>query len=684
MTNKYQRRVKALGNDRAIARSVISNPPEPTKRNPTTLHNPANDSSLFWMAAQAADEIAPWGVSQKVRDAQLRKFITQENIFAGALGIICSRNAGFSWTLDGPERVVDQFQYALETANQGRGWHDLMVKTTIDLSTQDNGAFWEIVRANDSPSGAFLGVNHLDAARCTHTGNPEAPVIYQDRESKLHLLKWYQVIEFAEMPASVEGYYGLQYCALTRLLRKAQIQKQIDIFEYEKTGGRNTRAIHMVKGITSQQLTDAINAAKSIADASGLVRYMDPVVLGTIDPKADVGHDTINLVDLPEGYNAETQFKQYINMIAMVFESDYQEFAPLPGGGLGTGAQSEMLHLKSRGKGPANFMKMITHAINFKIAPKNVVFKFSEQDLEAEKSLAEVKSIRAQTRSVRIQSLEISPMVARQIANDEGDLSVEMLAMMAEQDLTTDVTVTDESQLRKPGTLPSAVPGAKPEAQVVEPQRGNVGNQLNNGPQNRNGSQKGILNRLFGKRQYERKSQKIDLFGLEDAVESIAEENQAVVEEVLGAVDESITKLRLENEKAYANVEEKLSTGFLHGLSYMQDELHDSQKKAVEEVSEDVTELRTAIGGLVEIQRSERAAFDAKISAILGALESTAIQNKQLAERVEEANTRVQVAESRIKETVVGAKPKTVRKEVKRLDPDDPRSPIVEVIEHYE
>lgn len=440
MTNENGNGTKALDPE-AIARSVIEQPPRPSASNPVPSYDVT--SQVFWLLGQYADDITSWGKGYKQRDAQLRAFITQENIFASALGIICSRNSGFSWTLDGPFKTVARVQEILE-----ENWHDRMVKTSIDLYTQDNGAFWEIVREErGNPASPVIAINHLDAARCWHTGNRFAPVIYMDRDANYHLLEWYEVIEFAEMPAAVEGLYGLQYCALTRLLRKAQTTRNMDIFDYEKTGGRNTRAIHMVKGITSQQLTDAINEAKAAADGQGLMRYMNPVVVGTLDPKADVGHDTIELTSMPSDYKPDEWFKQYINLIAMAFESDYQEFAPLPGGGLGTGAQSEMLHLKSRGKGPGTFMRLITNAINFRVLPAGgrVRFLFNEQDLEAEKSDAEVRNIRAQTRAIRIQSMEITPQVARQIAQDEGDLREEYLKMMAEDNLTPDTMVDDNS-----------------------------------------------------------------------------------------------------------------------------------------------------------------------------------------------------------------------------------------------
>lgn len=459
----------------ADARSVIEPPP---KAYPLPASGP---DQLFWFVQNYANEITPWGAMHKLRDRQLRAFIPQENIFASALGIICSRNSGFSWKLDGPPRTVSYFQDLLENANNGRGWHDLIVKTTIDLSTQDNGAFWELPRQNNNRADSMVvGINHLDSARCWNTGMWETPVVYQDWKGQFHLLNWWNVIHFTDMPSTIEqlGYYDLQYSSLTRLLQKMQTIRNIDIYDYEKTGGRNSKAIHLVKGITTQQLQDAINKTKAASDSRGMMRYADPVLVGTISPEADVGHDTINMVDVPDGYSPDVAFGQYINLISMAFMTDYQEFAPLPGQRLGTGAQSEVLHLKARGKGPGTFMSMITRALNFKVIPKNARFLFDEQDLEAEKTMAEVKSLRAQRRSVMIQSGEITPEVSRQIANDEGDLELEFIKLMGEQDITPGITVGNEDPADvanrtvvpgQPG--PSAAPGKSPGAGETNPVR---------------------------------------------------------------------------------------------------------------------------------------------------------------------------------------------------------------------
>lgn len=457
--------VRAAVDERIINQSVIEGMPRPS---PNSGPVPSFDSSIFWFVGQFADNMLPWnGRTVKLRDQQLRNFILQEPIFASALGIICSRNSGFSWKLDGPERIVSRYQDVLDNADQGEGWHSLIVKTTIDLSTQDNGAFWEIQRLdNNDEKSPVTAINHLDAARCWHTGNKYAPVIYLDRLGRHHLLYWWQVIKFAEMPASVEGFFGIQYCSLSRMLTAMQIRKNDLTLDYENSSGMNARRIHLVKGITSQQLTDAINRSKAQATSQGLSRFMNPVVVGQLDPTADVGAETIELAEKSyDNAQMEQEHGQYINLIAMAFETDYQEFAPLPGAKLGTGSQSEMLHLKSRGKGPGTFMKLITHALNFLVLPRNLKFYFDEQDLEAQKGIAEVAAIRAQTRATQINSGEITTETARQMAADDGDLKYEYIALMGEEDVTPNVAVNDDSpsvtQAKNLSGIKPGMPGPK-------------------------------------------------------------------------------------------------------------------------------------------------------------------------------------------------------------------------------
>lgn len=281
---------------------------------------------------------------------------------------------------------------------------------------------------------------------CYHTGDPNVPVIYQDRLGRYHLLKWYQVRHVPEMPAAQEGLYGTQYCALTRLFRAAQILKNISIYKYEKTGGRHQRAIHLVAGFSTKQIETALRTHNIFSDQLGMRKYAQPPIVGTADPNADLKHVVLELASLPDNYNEETTFKQYIAQIAMAFLTDYQEFAPLPGGNLGTSTQSEVLHAKSRGKGSGLFRGLITKMLNFYVLPSIVTFDYREQDAEAEGLDAEIKERRANTRKTMVETGEITPEEARQLAVDAGDLPSEFL----ERDITPNVTVTDDERLQEP------------------------------------------------------------------------------------------------------------------------------------------------------------------------------------------------------------------------------------------
>ncbi len=343
--------------------------------------------------------------------------------------------------LEGKAAVVRQMQDILTNANNGKGWQDLLVKTSIDLYTQDNGAFWEIVRAGNKPDGVVIGLNHLDSMECWHTGDPLKPVVYRDTNGEYHLLPWYSVVELSELPAPVERLYGIQLCALTRLLRAAEIIKNITTYEQEKTGGRFQRAVHLVKGISTSEINDALKQVSTMADNAGLVRYIQPLVVGSIDPKADIGHDTIELASMPDNFSKETEIKLYITIVAMAFLSDYQDFAPLPGGNLGTSTQSEVLHMKSRGRGPALFMGLIANALNFQVLPKAVQFKFAEQDLEADQAQADIRNKRAETRKLEVESGVLTVPAARQQALDKGDISPEIFEILGAQDLTPSETL---------------------------------------------------------------------------------------------------------------------------------------------------------------------------------------------------------------------------------------------------
>jgi hypothetical protein len=400
----------------------------------------ASSTVMLFALAQAGDSFVPWGRLPFARDAQLRNFWPTEPFLASAMGIIGARNGAMDWKLSGDEQTADAAALMLQNANFGAGWEDFVIRITLDLLSQDKGAFAELLRTGDSPEAPVVGLNSLDAARCHLTGIPEEPVWYEDALNRFHRMKWYQVVQLLEMPSpytfpQLGHFYRLQYSAVTRLLRAAQIIKSIGVYNDEKISGRFHRAVHLLQGVTAEEVKTALERTDFLADQAGLSRYMQPAIVGSIDPKATIDVKTLELASLPEGWDEEKSLKWYLTAMSMALLTDYQEFAPLPGGGLGTSAQSEVLHMKSRGKGQGLFMQLIARLMNLHgVLPRNVQFEWDEQDIEAEKIESDVKKTRGEMRALRIASGEISAAVARQLALEDGDLSEEQVAALEAED----------------------------------------------------------------------------------------------------------------------------------------------------------------------------------------------------------------------------------------------------------
>ncbi|MDM7940155.1 MAG: hypothetical protein QUS07_07425 [Methanothrix sp.] len=462
---------------------------------PEPLQSAAGSSVITFRIAAIADSIIPWGQNVYLRDRDLRNFWPTEPVLAGAIFGVAASHAAFSWKLVGPKATTHAVQTMLHSANYGKGWMNFVTKLTIDLLTQDNGAFVELIRTADSPSAPVLGIATLDSAQCIRTGSPDYPVIYRDTlTGQMHKMAWYQIIPFEELPSPIERMYDVQYSAVTRILRAAQILRDIAIFKGEKVGGRFQRSIHIVGGPAKQEIKDALSAGEAEADNQGLIRFMMPTILASLDPTKPVSHVEIPLASLPDNFDMDKEMKWYIAQVALGLGLDYQDLAPLPSGGLGSSNQSEMLHLKSRGKGPAFFMKLLEHKFNFHgVLPKNVKMEYAQSDLKSLMDEADLGIKRANRRARMIQSGEITTEVARQIAVEEGDLDEQYLQMMAESDASPedhqidDLTNQDLDDLEveplKPSTPPGAIPPNTPAAQFGSPRSQWTGNaQRTQGP----------------------------------------------------------------------------------------------------------------------------------------------------------------------------------------------------------
>lgn len=417
------------------------------------------------------------------RDVFLRDYWKKEDFMASTVYSVAVRNSQFNWSLNGLEDDVTDAQQLLHSANFGQGWSDLITKTSVDLLTTDNGAFWEVIRPakvsfngkvypavktcyendyeqwyaidddnlialGDKAYSVFdthldlpIGIAHLDSGQCQRTGDPDIPVIYTDRYGKTHRLKWWQVISFTDMASPIEKMNGVGFCAVSRSFRTSHVLQSLNIYKDEKMSGRHNRAIHITNA-DPDLLNDQIRETQAAANNAGQMRYIQPVIASTFDPSATPSVATIDLAGVPDGFDEETTKNWGIAVLALAFGVDYGFLAPLPGKGLGTATQSETQAKQAKNKSSMQFRNMITQALNFRgIFPESVQFEFDNNDIDAEEQDQKMSKSRAETRKIMIESGEITPKVARQMAVDSGDLEESYLNLMGDIDLTPRETV---------------------------------------------------------------------------------------------------------------------------------------------------------------------------------------------------------------------------------------------------
>ena len=485
---------------------------------PQSLYGGVPRTLLFHLAT-AADEAPDWWTP--TRDAYLLGFWKTEPFLASAIYSLCARNAGFRWEVTGPPDATEQLKQVLQTAEFGQGWQELVLKVSEDLYRSDNGAFIEIIRparaqvegkvypaianrnqltrdlewhavlnafggrkqvapedVTESPADWPVALAHLDSLRCTRTGDPDVPVIYKDTYGSQHELNAWQVITLSDMPSSVEEMHSVGFCMVSRVLRHAQTIRDFAIFRSEKISGRFARAVHLTN-IDASLISDAIKQAEAQSDERGLTRYSQPIITNTIDPNGRPYNVTIPLAELPENWSEDDAMRWYIALIALAAGEHYSFFAPMPGRRLGSAREVEVQERQARGKSSRLFMEaIISKFTNSGVLPPNVTFTFKERDPEEQAANEESQLRRAQTRRERIESGEITPQVARQIAADEGDLTDQYLSMMGERDVTPDETVSDQTEgatEREPETVvhsPGEPPAEATPAQVEEKQEG--------------------------------------------------------------------------------------------------------------------------------------------------------------------------------------------------------------------
>lgn len=382
--------------------------------------------------------------------------VDKEALWAGAVAIAITKVSSLSWEVEGdiPLRTR-KAQELLLRADAGRGWVSFISKILQDFLLTNNGSFIEVVREGKSPAAPIIGLIPLDSMRCTRTGDPETPVTYTDLKSRVHELQFHEVIEFADMPSSRASLLGSGNCAAARAYRAIYKLASIETYISDKVSGRRPLAIHLVNGLNDLQLRNVLLTAQSEADARGAIAYMG-AIMATVPGETTPGIATIPLADFPDNFNRKDELDIAILSYANNLGLDPQDLQPLTGQALGTGAQSQVLAEKAKGKGLAAFRQQFTHMLNEYVLPDLTTFVFVEKDWRDKIQQAEYNSkVEAYVSDSVTNGILTAPQGLQTLV-DENVYDKALLPV----DITPDDTLSDAEKPEEGIAVPAVTPPA--------------------------------------------------------------------------------------------------------------------------------------------------------------------------------------------------------------------------------
>jgi hypothetical protein len=434
--------------DKKIANIIDSSVEQATglvQPDPEALHGGVSITN--WLV-EAGDMLPPWW--SRARDRQLSRIWQGFDHLATAIYNAQAKIVGIPLTVKAVDpnnakhaEEAEMMTYILDvTTDFARTWQYTYSKYVLDLLTQDNGAFLEII-GDGSPDGPIQGrpltLRHLDASRCIRTGHHEFPVLYMADDNKRYKIHWTRIISSSQMPSPREEMNGVGFCAVSRCLNIAQSLSDMVGYKLERLGSRPHNQMLVGKGITGLQIMEALARVESEASARGLSRYASTVAVGSENP--DISIERLDLTHMdPFDEESSTNLGMYI--ISAAFGMDAEELWPTSGGRGGSKGDAGLKKMRSRGRLPQQIIKDLVTQINFKFLPPYLRLVADHQDDEQDMQRANVKDIRGRNRE-------------RDLTTGTIDIRTARVRMVQDEDVDRDTF--SEMEL-KDGRLPDGQP----------------------------------------------------------------------------------------------------------------------------------------------------------------------------------------------------------------------------------
>jgi hypothetical protein len=351
-----------------------------------------NVMGLYSMLVQAVrkGDLPPHG--DPTRDLHLAEFWKREPILAGAVYSMSAKMTALSWTVIGNAQDAKYYAQMLSRAvsMDGYDWGAFISASAQDFYTTDRGTYWETPRNGNRIIGEWADVGHIDALQCAMTGNSRQPIFYlSDVTSQSRFFRPGEYIHFSSLPSAREKHFGMGFCASSRAYRAAKLLMGLHDYDEQKLSNLPPEGVAAVSGLTMDEFQDALELWRVSRQKAGSLTFPQVLWLLGSQPGSKVELDFTGFSQVPESFERSVVVEQYINTLALDFGVDAREFWPITSSSLGTASESEIQHMKAKGKGPGEFVSIVERKVNGEM-PDNVEFAFDTKDIAEDKQAADI------------------------------------------------------------------------------------------------------------------------------------------------------------------------------------------------------------------------------------------------------------------------------------------------------
>ncbi len=430
----------------------------------------------IWTIGERGPILPPFGTKQ--RDYMLRNLSRQDfnGIWPGAVSGIKKKIASTPWTIDGDSPYTQYYQDILQNAHFSQGWTVFLKRIIADILEQDYGGFIEIIADGpaDTPiEGPVRGIAHLDAGRCYVTGNPTWPVLYYSLWSgSLHKLHASRVYRIVDNPSPDERFYGIGTCALSRGI--AAVQREIRMGQYVDLtlDDRPPPGLMMVNNIADKQWEAAMQKYGTQLMADQIDHFGRTMILKNLDPEKEASVTTVSFATPPDKFDFVAYSEFDIDVIANALGIDRQEIAELKGRSIGSGAQSQVLAEKARGKTAADIYSAIERLLNLVILPPELNMTFKADDPKVDEQKAALNNSYATTAVALVQAgIFSAQQAAKLLATQSDDFADVLINEQGQLATSQSETIQPEVPQVEAPKQPAQIPASTSPAQTSTTQQ---------------------------------------------------------------------------------------------------------------------------------------------------------------------------------------------------------------------